>query len=190
MAKMQTERRSVHVPGLTQLRIRGIYGTTLEILTTLLTMMQLEGNQTSRSPQYYKNGDPSPAISEERPIDLEACPKCRNPGLVFDCTRPACQQRRHTRLQQCRGCHFCIPRCEECGMCIQGDDYEETFCMELVCQPCWLNAGLPKCPECNRAGCRRHAELLHISETSISPCDSCQELRLAGPSLEPISFRV
>ncbi|KAG0599215.1 hypothetical protein M758_12G136300 [Ceratodon purpureus] len=176
MVKIQTERRSPHIPGLTQLRIRGLYGVTPEILESLQRMMQSEGNQSSSdvipSPHYYKNGEPSPAISEEQLIDIEACPKCRTARLVFDCTRPTCEQRRNIPLQQCRGCYLCIARCEECGVCIDGDDYEETFCMEFLCQSCWLR--LPKCSECNRAGCSRHIEALDISETSIFSCDSCQ----------------
>jgi hypothetical protein len=171
MVKMQTER----VPGLTQLRIRGLYGVTLEILESVLAMMQLEGEQSRHStipPQYYKNGEPCPAIGEERAIDVEACPKCRKAGLVFDCTRARCRERRGVPLQQCRGCYLCIARCEECGTCIDGDDYEETFCMEFLCQACWLR--LPKCSQCNRAGCSRHLEALHISDTTIFSCESCQ----------------
>ena len=72
-------------------------------------------------------------------------------------------------LQQCKGCYLCIARCEECGICIDGDDYEETFCLEILCQSCWLH--LPKCSECNRAGCSRHVEDLQISSNGSFTCD-------------------
>lgn len=174
MVKMQTEGRSPEIPGFTQLRIRGLYGVTTEILDSLNGMMHPEGHTAlhERAPQFYKNGEPASAIDEERRIDVEVCPKCRTARMVYDCTRPTCQLRSKVPLQQCKGCCFCIARCEECGTCIDGDDKEETFCLEILCQSCWLH--LPKCSECNRAGCSRHVEGLDISKNGSFTCDSCQ----------------
>lgn len=176
MVKMQTQDRSPDMPGLKQLQIRGLYGVTREILDNLQTMLQPEGDPESQStdcsPQFYKNNDISPACDEERVIDIEACPKCGNARVVFDCTRETCQQRKSVLLQQCRGCYLCIARCVECGTCINGEEYEETFCLDLLCLDCWQR--LPKCLECNRAGCTQHADNLQSSDRVSFTCAVCQ----------------
>lgn len=185
MMKKQTEGRSPEAPTFTQLRIRGIYGITTETLEALHSMMiptsarHSSGHPTS--PQFYKNGEPSSAIEESRSIDVEVCPKCGTARMVYDCPRPTCQLRSQLPLRQCRGCYSCIARCEECGTCIDGDDYEETFCLEILCQACWLL--LPKCAECNRAGCSRHVEGLGmdvVTHGASFTCDSCQAIQPGG----------
>nr|XP_024362537.1 F-box protein SKIP28-like isoform X2 [Physcomitrium patens] len=181
MVKLQTDRRSPDFPGLVQLRIQGLYGITTEIYNSLLAMMQPSENLSSAStPQYFNRGETSPPFDEDRAIDIEICPKCGGARLVFDCTRPTCQERRNNPLYQCRGCYLCIARCEECGMCIDTTEEEngETFCLESLCQSCWLQS--PKCSECNRAGCSYHVSLSRKFEDGSFICDMCL-LNSTGP---------
>lgn len=179
MVKDQSNARSPGRPGLKQLRIRGLYGVTREILDTLQAMLQPDEQQATKNlrPQFYKNGDYSLVCDEGRAIDIEACPKCENARVVYDCTREKCQRQQHILLQQCRGCSLCIARCEECGTCIDGEEYEETFCLDYLCSSCWLQ--LPKCVECNRPGCRRHVDHLYNSESGSFTCNLCQN-RVVG----------
>ncbi|MED6168238.1 hypothetical protein PIB30_010019 [Stylosanthes scabra] len=46
---------------------------------------------------------------------------------------------------QCRACTLCIARCSQCGHCINDSEYEETFCLELLCSSC--SKLLIKCSE-------------------------------------------
>lgn len=146
--------------GLKQLRVRNIYGLTREHLAKLRNMV---GARTSyqRKPQYYHNGHHASICDDERPIDVEECPKCSNVRLVYDCTREKCQQKKGLKFQDCRACFLCTVRCEECGRCINDNDFEETFSLDLLCSCCWLR--LPKCAACSRPGCGRHVD--HFTRT-------------------------
>lgn len=174
MVKTLTDCRASGVPYLKQLRIRNIYGLTTEHLNCLKAMLG-EGEQLdigSRMPQFYHNGHYSFSCDDQRQIDVETCPKCSNVRLVYDCTRERCQQRRGNKFRECRACILCIVRCEECGRCINDNDYEETFCLDLLCSSCWLR--LPKCSECNRPGCGRHADhFIRTPETTFICSDCC-----------------
>eukprot|EP00249_Psilotum_nudum_P022040 c28352_g1_i1 orf=394-2625(-) len=174
MVKEHVAHKATGMVGLTQLRIRNIYGLTREHLDGLHSILGhgLQTETTSHQPQFYHNGHSTFSCDDQRPIDVEACPKCGNARVVYDCTRDRCQQRQGSAFQQCRGCIFCIARCEECGRCINDNDYEETFCLDLLCSACWLR--LPKCAECNRPGCGRHADhFIRTPETTFVCGDCC-----------------
>ncbi|KAH6554866.1 hypothetical protein KP509_1Z301000 [Ceratopteris richardii] len=49
-----------------------------------------------------------------------------------------CQQSQGLKFQNCRACFLCTVRCEECGRCINDNDFEETFSLDLLCSCCWL----------------------------------------------------
>ncbi|KAJ0987227.1 hypothetical protein J5N97_005583 [Dioscorea zingiberensis] len=101
--------------------------------------------------------------NDDRPLDLDICPKCNNARLVFDCTR-----------DNCRGCFFCIRRCEECGCCIDFEELgEETIYNHLLCIDCWLQ--LPKCCECNRPYCKGHINFNGECSSALFLCDQCRE---------------
>ena len=160
-------------PGLKQLRVRNIYGLTVEHLEYLKNMIGV-GTQfpsTPIRPQYYHNGHYFSNCPDERPIDVEECPKCSNVRIIYDCTRERCQQRRGNNLQECRACILCIVRCEECGRCINDNEYEETFSLDFLCSCCWLR--LPKCTECNRPGCGRHADHFIRAPDTTFVCSDC-----------------
>lgn len=107
----------------------------------------------------------------ERPIDVDFCPKCQYVRMVFDCTREDCWTMRNRR-GQCRGCFFCIPRCEECGGCLDKEELEEdTACSHMLCAGCWLL--LPKCNSCNRPCCRRDMNAQGFSSAGFV-CEQCR----------------
>eukprot|EP01018_Ginkgo_biloba_P036373 Gb_12964 [translate_table: standard] len=183
MVKGYRERKGDGMPGLKHLRIRGLYGITKEHLDNLKSYLDdgLQQRCESVKPQFYHNGHYSFSYDDDRSIDIEVCPKCGNARLVYDCTRERCQQKKDHKLQQCRGCIFCIARCEECGRCIDDNEYEETFCLDLLCSACWLQ--LPKCLECNRPGCGRHADhFIRRPDTSFV-CGDCRGM--SSSSLGP-----
>ncbi|BFI31804.1 hypothetical protein MPTK2_3g25210 [Marchantia polymorpha subsp. ruderalis] len=158
------ESRSRGLSGIKLLRIKGVYNITRQQLDVLLGVLQHGRDQQelrkSYRPYYYRHGNygiqRDLASDDERPIDVEPCPKCGNARVVYDCTRETCQQEKAHPGLTCRGCTLCIARCEECGTCVDDVLYEETFCLDLLCSACWYR--LPKCTECNKPGCGRHAE--------------------------------
>lgn len=156
--------------GLKQLRIRNIYGLTREHLASLENMVGAR-SPYQRKPQYYHNGHHASFCDDERPIDVEECPKCTNVRLVYDCTRERCQQKQGLKFQECRACFLCTVRCEECGRCINDNDYEETFSLDLLCSCCWLR--LPKCTACSRPGCGRHADHFIRTPETTYVCGNC-----------------
>ncbi|KAI3818241.1 hypothetical protein L1987_12044 [Smallanthus sonchifolius] len=87
-------------------------------------------------------------------IDLEICPKCDEPRMVYDCPLETCDRKWTTG--GCRGCKFCVLRCEECGKCVGFDDDDnEAACEDMLCEDCWIK--LPKCDFCNKPYCNKHA---------------------------------
>jgi hypothetical protein len=85
-------------------------------------------------------------------------------------------------LLRCRGCYFCITRCEKCGGCISSEDRTEAelACSDFMCLDCWLT--LAKCSTCNRPYCERHENLMvPLSMPGQISCQRCMEL---GASIE------
>ncbi|KAJ7525404.1 hypothetical protein O6H91_17G049200 [Diphasiastrum complanatum] len=178
MVKAHTEGKSIGMPGLKQLRIRGLAGVTTEHVEKLQAMLY-GGDQVkpgTAKPQYYHYGNYSSFCDDDRVIDVETCPKCGNARMVYDCTRERCQQ----NLQQCRGCTFCISRCEECGTCIDETEYEETFCLDLLCSSCWLRP--PKCLQCNRPEGGLQAEHFAGGPDTFFICSDCDGISPEEPS--------
>lgn len=173
MVKGYAEQSGDSMPGLKHLRIRGLYGLTKDHLDNLKSSLDGDLQQQSElvKPQFYHNGHYMFAYHDDRSIDVEVCPKCENARLVYDCPRERCQKKKGHKLQQCRGCIFCIARCEECGRCINDNEFEETFCLDLLCSACWLQ--LPKCLECNRPGCGRHADHFMRRPDTSFVCGDC-----------------
>ena len=79
----------------------------------------------------------------------------------------------------CRGCGFCIPRCVECGVCVD-DVGEESACSHILCLNCWLL--LPKCRICNRPLCSTDRLAFPLDLASSFTCDPCSDP--FPPSLE------
>ncbi|KAK1288173.1 F-box protein SKIP14 [Acorus calamus] len=167
VVKELTERNN----NLKHLKVHGISNMTkghLEVLKSRITP-NLPQEHDQSTPFTYAYWRSLPSNSDGiHPIDIDICPKCRNTGLVFECTRESCQSMRG-RWTECKACYFCIARCEDCGGCIDFDEPgEETACSHLLCLDCWLR--LPKCNLCNRPYCERH-EHFHGSDGFI--CEQC-----------------
>lgn len=129
--------KSVGRPGIKHLRIGGLFGVTSQHFEELKLLLGADNqNQVSaHEPRFFRAGQLYLSFDDERPIDIEICPKCQQLRQVYDCPADSCTGKRHT-AQVCKACTFCIARCINCGRCLNNCDYEETFCLELLCLDC------------------------------------------------------
>ncbi|XP_061345003.1 F-box protein SKIP28 [Gastrolobium bilobum] len=163
---------------LSTLSLNGIYNLQKEHLDMLALNLRKNlhlGEQQPQQPIYYhERGSISLFKQEEshRIIDLEICPKCFEVRMVYDCPKGMCKMREWP-LAHCRGCIFCIPRCENCGECIGSEEAEEGACGDILCLECWLK--LPKCSFCNKPYCKQHTSWWCTSSDSLFLCKVCDE---------------
>ncbi|KAF7808638.1 F-box protein SKIP28 [Senna tora] len=172
-------------PSLSTIRINGIHNLNKQHLDTLTSYLK-SNHQPLQQPMYYhrrsnmsafKHGeDETPA----RTIDLEMCPKCLEPRMVYDCPRETCKMKKKKKKGEtemgeewCRACHFCIPRCEDCGICVGYGEMEESACEDSLCGECWLK--LPKCNFCNKPYCKQHTDWWCRFSESRFICRVCNE---------------
>ncbi|TKY60963.1 F-box protein SKIP28 [Spatholobus suberectus] len=160
------------------LSINGIYNVQKEHLD-MLTMnlgknLPLEEQQKKQPVYYHDRGSFSVFKHDESRwlIDLEICPRCFEVRMVYDCPKGHCM-RRECPLAPCRGCKFCIPRCVNCGGCIESGEVEEGACEDILCLECWLQ--LPKCSFCNKPYCKQHTNWWCTSPDSSLICKVCDE---------------
>ncbi|KAJ6820175.1 F-box protein SKIP28 [Iris pallida] len=162
-----------HKGNLERLQIYGVRNIRREHLDILNSFLQKTDEQRVPQPFFYGSWQSLPYDGEGRPIDVDVCPKCRNIALVFDCTREDCRTMKN-RWTECKGCFFCIARCEDCGACINYEEVgEETACSHLLCLDCWLQ--LPKCNMCNRPYCNRHGQERFATTAGSSIGFICEE---------------
>ncbi|KAI4384180.1 hypothetical protein MLD38_002368 [Melastoma candidum] len=158
--KRNPELRKLSVPGCTRLSIQGlleslrtlrllgtlnlkhvhiggIYGVTEEQFDELKLLLGMEGEMQpgDHKPHFYQRGNLYLPCEDDRVIDIEMCPRCQKARLVYDCPDEACMVK-DAASQVCRACTLCIARCFQCGRCINDMEYEETFCLELLCSNC------------------------------------------------------
>ncbi|KAM0952749.1 putative 4Fe-4S ferredoxin, iron-sulfur binding, leucine-rich repeat domain superfamily [Dioscorea sansibarensis] len=156
---------------LKRLRLRGLCNISRDHLDSLNFYLGINDHPQCSKPSVYNHWKSLPLNdNDDRPIDVDICPKCKNARLVFDCTRENCRSMKY-RWSVCRGCFFCIARCEECGGCVDFEELgEETVCAHLLCIDCWLQ--LPKCSMCNRPYCKGHINF-RGSSPAFFVCDQC-----------------
>ncbi|KAK7359422.1 hypothetical protein VNO77_01382 [Canavalia gladiata] len=137
---------SMGTQGVKHLHIGGLYGVTQKHFEELKLLLGADSQllKHSHKPHFYRRGNLYLSCDDDRAIDIEVCPRCQNLRLVYDCPSEGCQGVGHT-TQVCRACTLCIPRCSQCGRCINDSEYEETFCLELLCSSC--SKQLVKCSE-------------------------------------------
>uniref|UniRef100_A0A0E0AVK2 F-box domain-containing protein n=1 Tax=Oryza glumipatula TaxID=40148 RepID=A0A0E0AVK2_9ORYZ len=155
-------------PGITELYMPRCTGLTAEGVVKIVQVLYECNGNLNRIRLHVLN------TNYERRIDVDVCPMCTNVRLVFDCTRDGC--RRKDSRAQCRGCFFCVARCETCGGCIDLEELSETelACSDFLCMECWLP--LPKCSTCNRPYCKRHENLkVDLSPSGQFTCHRCVE---------------
>ncbi|KAF3324178.1 F-box protein SKIP28-like protein [Carex littledalei] len=158
-----------------RLRLRGLCNIEKDHLDVLNSFLCKDGLLSkSLMPSFYGSNHSSGSINSDdgRPIDVDMCPMCRTVRLVFDCTRDECR-RMERRWIECRGCFFCIARCEDCGGCIDPENmcHAESACNHLLCIDCWLQ--LPKCDTCNRPYCKGHNSF--VGPTTGFICQECAD---------------
>ncbi|KAF5755207.1 putative F-box domain, leucine-rich repeat domain superfamily, F-box-like domain superfamily [Helianthus annuus] len=117
-----------------QLRIGGLHSITMEQFQELNKLLSLNNKNKpgSPKPRFFHGGQLYLSFDDNRPIDIEACPKCHQLRQVYDCPAASCGGKHNN----CRACTFCIPRCTSCGCCFNERDYIETFCLDLLCLDC------------------------------------------------------
>lgn len=132
--------KSTGTHGVKHLRIGGLYGVTERHFEELKLLLGTDSQMLQRShkPHFYHRGNLYLSCDDDRAIDIEMCPRCQNLRLVYDCPAEGCQGMGHHAhvTQVCRACTLCIARCSQCGKCINDNEYEETFCLELLCSSC------------------------------------------------------
>ncbi|KAL3644721.1 hypothetical protein CASFOL_009901 [Castilleja foliolosa] len=145
---------SNHNYTLKTLRINGIHNINNQQLETLRSLIINQSQHITAKILYHEHTKLSTLdhISTSHPIDVDTCPICNEVKMVFDCPQMPCQQREI--ISECRGCESCVPRCVECGICVQ--ESEEALCSDTLCLECWLK--LPKCNFCNKPYCSKHAD--------------------------------
>uniref|UniRef100_A0A7C9F1I5 F-box domain-containing protein n=1 Tax=Opuntia streptacantha TaxID=393608 RepID=A0A7C9F1I5_OPUST len=138
--------KSVAITGIKSLRIGGLYGVTQEHFDELVSLLGCQNHALANhnKPLFYHRGNCYLSCEDERPIDIETCPRCQKLRLVYDCPAENCQGKDHA-TQLCRACTLCIPRCVQCGKCVMEGEYVENFCLELLCSACWKPSS--KCQE-------------------------------------------
>ncbi|KAK9052362.1 hypothetical protein SSX86_028991 [Deinandra increscens subsp. villosa] len=134
MEGLLTNMKSFGGGGIKRLRIGGLHSITMEQFQELNKLLSLNNQNRSNSPKprFFHGGQLYLSLDDNRPIDIEACPKCHQLRQVYDCPAASCDGKHNT----CRACTFCIPRCTSCGCCFNERDYIETFCLDLLCLDC------------------------------------------------------
>ncbi|KAJ4961208.1 hypothetical protein NE237_021118 [Protea cynaroides] len=170
IVKMLTEQNQ----DLKHLGLRGMHGITKQHIETILSCLKVQKEVQSRpiSFLYHRRFSPIGHLETTHPIDVTVCPKCSDVRLVYNCPRESCKWKREYPLIECRACYPCIPRCEECGKCVDLDELGETVCMDILGSDCWL--WLPKCNLCYRPYCNLHADCqTFLSGNTGFICASC-----------------
>lgn len=125
--------------GLNTLQLGRLFIASPEQFEELTSLVGAKGSRLSKAPKlkFYHDDASSLSCDDDRAIDIEECPVCQRCRLVFDCSLASC---RNMHPGNCRACSACIPRCVQCGRCINNFEYVETFCLEYVCLDCWKRA--------------------------------------------------
>ncbi|KAL2903541.1 F-box protein SKIP14 [Bienertia sinuspersici] len=130
--------QTVAIIGIKYLRVGGIFGVTETHFKELVSLLGIGNNHirvNHYKPHFFFSGKAYLSFEDDRPIDIEICPRCQNLRLVYDCPAESCQSK-DDDTQLCRACTHCIPRCSGCGKCINDDVYTETFLFEAECLKC------------------------------------------------------
>lgn len=119
------------------MRIGGLYGVSHEHFKELNSLLGSGDKiESSHKPHFYHRGNFYLPHDDDRTIDIEMCSRCEKFRLVYDCPIEGCKIKGKSP-QVCRGCTLCIGRCAQCGRCINDTEFEETFCLELLCSDCF-----------------------------------------------------
>ncbi|KAL3835649.1 hypothetical protein ACJIZ3_010385 [Penstemon smallii] len=121
--------------GIKHLRIAGISDLTHEIFEQLKLL--LGAADTHENQHFYHRENSYLPYDDDRAIDVDMCPRCKNIKLVYDCPYESCKIKDKGSAGVCRGCIICIPRCAQCGRCFANTEFMENFCLDLICSYCF-----------------------------------------------------
>ena len=77
---------------LKRLRLRGLCNISSDHLDSLNFYLGINDHPQCSKPSVYNHWKSLPLNdNDDRPIDVDICPKCKNARLVFDCTRENCR---------------------------------------------------------------------------------------------------
>lgn len=128
---------SYGMPGIKHLRFSDNSGIMNHHLKEFKLLLGMENEKMvgSYKPRFYREGQRYLSLDDERAIDIELCPRCHQVKQVYDCPLKSCQVKPNS-TQACKACIACVDRCIKCGCCLDNTDYEETFCLDLICLDC------------------------------------------------------
>ena len=122
-----------------QLKVYGYLGLKNKHFEELKSLLDADNKIIADKPIFYHQKDPYIfSNDDDRAIDIETCPKCQSPNLLYDCPLESCRKKPQA-AELCRACFLCIPRCYHCGRCIKDLEYEEICFLELLCMDCVKN---------------------------------------------------
>lgn len=91
----------------------------------------------SKRQKFYTSWRSKFFLEDDLVTDLEICPRCEKPGLVFDCSGETCPLKDNPcPKSSCRACVVCIERCHDCGSCLN-DCEHKPFCFTFSCVVCY-----------------------------------------------------
>ncbi|PHU10416.1 hypothetical protein BC332_22276 [Capsicum chinense] len=136
---MLSNLKVLKMAGKTRLKYLGIYGlfgmTNLHIEEFKFLIGVDSVLPTTRKPRFFGSEHLRFTSDDDRAMDVEVCPICQRPELVYDCPSESCQKKQ-SASQSCRACTKCIARCIDCGCCLINCDYVELLHFELLCLDC------------------------------------------------------
>ncbi|VVB04195.1 unnamed protein product [Arabis nemorensis] len=92
----------------------------------------------SRKKRFFKSSRSEFSLEDDRVTDIEICPRCERPGMVFDCPGEACPLKDNPcPKSSCRACVVCIERCLDCGSCLNDCEHKPLFCFAFSCVVCY-----------------------------------------------------
>ncbi|CAF2035380.1 BnaA09g01970D [Brassica napus] len=131
--------RSSNQLGLKSLITGGALYFTKEQFKELKLLLGADGEARSKSRRrrLYTSCRSDFSLDDDRGTDIEICPWCEKPSLVFDCASETCPLKDHPcPKQSCRACVVCIERCHDCGSCLN-DCEHKPFCFAFSCVICY-----------------------------------------------------
>ncbi|KAK1313769.1 hypothetical protein QJS10_CPA06g01338 [Acorus calamus] len=129
--------KCLNLQGLKHLRVYRLHNVQLKHYQELKLLLDADKSDHQKTfiPIFFHNENSSYSFKNVRKLDIEPCYMCGKPWLLFDCPLESCKGSQSSS-SPCRACINCIPRCMNCGRCINNIDYVETFCLSFCCWGC------------------------------------------------------
>uniref|UniRef100_A0A1J3ESG6 F-box protein n=3 Tax=Noccaea caerulescens TaxID=107243 RepID=A0A1J3ESG6_NOCCA len=139
MLSILRDLKSSNLLGIKYLITGGALYFTKEQFEELNSLLGADANAVpkSRKQRFYTSCRSELSLEDDRVTDLEICPWCEKPSLVFDCAAETCPLKDNPcSKSSCRACVVCIERCHDCGSCLNDCEYK-PFCFAFSCVVCY-----------------------------------------------------